>query len=170
MIRPIALAVSLLVLAAPTVAAEQTDEVKELVRLLKDRDPVVRARAATDAAEVQAAAVTKGILKLVKDSDWQVREAAIEALRTRAAEEDRRLAAKALAARLPALSAKNSDGDEYLQVIDVLHDLARPAAVGALLDFKLSEPQESAAARLMAVGNTPCKEAVEGLISFISKV
>ena len=163
----------LVVIGAPALADEgemtEKELVKDVLKRLKDRDAPTRAAAATDAAEVQDKSVTAQLIRLVKDKDMHVRQSAIEALAARSVPAQRKQAAQALAARLPALAARPVDLEEYRQVIAVLHDLAEPCTVKALLDIDVNEERDTAGERLMAVANIPCAEAIEGLIALASK-
>jgi len=158
------------IFAAPTMAAEDgKKKTADLVKKMKDRDATVRLAAVRDAAAHSSPELTSQFVRLVKDGDRLVRLAAVEALRGRSEEACKRKAAQALAARLPTLSAKSGYWDEYVLAISVLHDIAQPVSIDALLDLDNDEEREAARARLMAVANVPKPEAVDELIKFLSK-
>jgi HEAT repeat protein len=173
MVRVAPLAVLLaLLLATPLAAARDGDgprPASEVLRDLKGSDPVARLNAVEEARELQDASITRQLVKLIKDKDPELRTVCIDALRGRETPAGKKSAAQALAARLTALTGKAVHVEEYLLVIAVLHDLAEPVAIEPLLDMEVEEERETARARMMAVGNTPSREAVEALIAFASK-
>jgi hypothetical protein len=168
--RLLVLTLAVILLATPTAADEDVKKrTADLVKKMKDRDATVRLAAVRDATAIQRPELTSQFVKLVKDEDGLVRLAAIEALRGRGERTCKRKAAQALAARLPTLSVKSGYWDEYVLAIAVLHDLAQPESIDALMDMGLGEDPETAKARLFAVANVPDPEAVDELIKFLSK-
>jgi HEAT repeat protein len=172
MVRISILLTALLLLPAVRLFADEEPSpptAEEVLEQMKDRAPAVRLSGTVDAAKVQDKAVTAQLLKLLKDKDYQVRMAAVEALRLRKDEADRKKAASAIASRLPSLSKRPVDEEEYRFAIEALHDLAQEVSLKALLDLDLDEERGTAQDRLMAAANVPSAAAIEGLIDFLAK-
>jgi HEAT repeat protein len=162
------------VLAAPAFALPEEEEEaertpKDVVKDLKDRDRGVKLLAVAECAEYQDSAVGTQLTKMLKDKDFEIRMAVIDALAHRTGEADQKRGAQALASRLKPLSVKLSDAEEYEAVIDALAELAQPVSIKALIDMKLEEPEATALARLMAVAEVPHQDAIDALIKVGSK-
>jgi hypothetical protein len=172
MIRTTLLLITLLaVVATPALAGREGPPrgVTEVLKDLKGKDREARLAALDEARELQDKAISSQLLKMSKDRDLEVRLAAVDALRDRSAKADRLRAAQTLAGRLAALAGKVEHEEEYRLTISVLHDLAQPVAIRALLDLDVEEDPETARERLMAVANVPHADAIEGLIAFAAK-
>lgn len=157
---------------APAALAEDRvvlDSPEAVKKAMGNRDASVRLAAARAAAGLQDRIITSPLVKLLKDKELPVREAAIEALRGRVEKRDRRSAASGLAARIKPLLADEASKDELLLVIQALHDLAQETTVKALMDVSVNDDPEIVKARAMAVANVPSEEAIERLLQLGSK-
>jgi hypothetical protein len=165
MIRTTLLLITLLaVVATPALAGREGPPrgVTEVLKDLKGKDREARLAALDEARELQDKAISSQLLKMSKDRDLEVRLAAVDALRDRSAKADRLRAAQTLAGRLAALAGKVEHEEEYRLTISVLHDLAQPVAIRALLDLDVEEDPETARERLMAVANVPTRTPSRG--------
>jgi HEAT repeat protein len=166
----VTLAAVVLVLALPVTGAEKKDDkVADCLKRLKDKDASVRLAAVADMVELQDEKITSQLVKLIRDKDSDIRQMAVEGLRSRTSDAAKKKAAQVLAARLGALSKKSGHAEEFEGVIAALGDLARPESIDALIDIDTNEDAATAKARLMAVANCPDKKAVDELIKFLSK-
>lgn len=160
------------VLAAPALAMPEEEPertAKDVVKDLKDRDRGVKILAITECAEFQDSAIATQLTGMLKDKDFEIRLAVIDALAMRESDADKKRAAAALAPRLAPLTGKLQDAEEYEAIIDALAKLAQTCSIKALMDMKIEEDQTTAEARLMAVAEVPHKDAIEALIQFGSK-
>jgi hypothetical protein len=148
---------------------EQERTAKDVVKDLKDRARGIKLLAIAECAEFQDPAIASQLTKMLKEKDFELRLAVIDALAGRESDADQRRAAQSLAPRLKPLTGKLQDAEEYEAIIDALAELAQPSSIKALLEMKLEEDQATAGARLMAVAEVPHKDAVEALIQFGSK-
>jgi HEAT repeat protein len=173
MMRTTALLTLLVLLTLPLQPAFAEEEpvrtAKDILKDLKDRDRGVKLLAIAECGETQDTATTTQLTKMLKEKDFEVRAAVIEALAARKAASDQKRAATALAHRLAPLSKGAANVEEYLAVIAALDTLAQPCSIRALLDMEIEEDQETAKARIMAVAKVPSKEAIDALIAFASK-
>lgn len=148
----------------------QADDIDRLVEQLKSSDLAVRCEALKAAKEQGEPRLLSPLLGCLKDSSADVRTAAAQALGARVVDDDRKKASAALAARLPALSRKETEDPELMACLQSLHDLAQPNAIDALMDdITVDTPKAVARARLMAVGNIPDPKAIDELIAFVAK-
>ena len=162
----------LVLLAALPASAEDRvvlDSLETVKEALADRDAAVRLAAARAAAGLQDHALTSPLVKLLKDDEGPVREAAIEALAGRVAEKERKAAAKGLAARIAPLARDEVARDELLLVVGALHDLAQPTTIKALMDVGVNDDRQIVKARAMAVANVPHADAIDALLKLGSK-
>jgi HEAT repeat protein len=137
---------------------------------LKAEEDATRLAATEEATGVEAEELLAPLLRLLKDENRLVRQAAAKALGARASGEGSKKAAKSLAERLKPLSREPEDQEELLVVVQALHDLAQPSSVKALLDdLELETDEDVVEARGSAAANAPCREAVEGLIDLMSR-
>ena len=166
------LALLAILILAPSAAAEDRvvlDSPEAVKRAMGDRDASVRLAAARTAAGLQDHLITAPLVKLLKDKELVVREAAIEALAGRTEKRERKSAATGLAARIAPLAKEETTKDELLLVIQALHDLAQPTTIKTLMDVTVNDDREVVRARAMAVANIPDKEAIERLLQLGSK-
>ncbi len=170
-LKPLFSGLIVLLLLSSLAIAEQEAErtAKDVLKDLKDRDRGIKILAIAECAQFPDASIGTQLTKMLKEKDFELRMAVIDALKAREDKTDRRRAAQALAARLKPLTGKLQDAEEYEAVIDALGHLAQPCSIKALLDMKTEEDKATAQARLMAVANIPSKDAVEALIQFGSK-
>jgi hypothetical protein len=142
----------------------------KLAELMKSKDKAERLDAATKAKDDPSDLLTSPLTALLDDEELAVRTAAIDALAARSTLEAKRKAASALGARLSKL-AKHADAQsELIAAIEALGTLGQPSTVSTLLaDIALDTPLDVVRARLMAVANAPCAEAIDGLITFLAK-
>jgi hypothetical protein len=161
----------LLVPAAPARAEDEppSDPARAVLDGLASKDAEARLEAAKAAANLQDERLLVPLLKAAKDEVEGVRQAAIEALRTRSTGKDRRRAAQGLAARLPLLEKEAVREEELLLVVHALHDLAEPISIPALIDIPRDSDREVVKARLLAVGNVPSAKAIEALLVYGSR-
>lgn len=166
------LAFVLVALTTPAARAEDRvvlDSPEAVKRALGDRDAAVRLAAARAAATLQDHVLTSPLVKLLKDKEQPVREAAIEALAGRVEKREKKSAALGLAARIGPLEDDEQARDELLLVIQALHDLAQEATIKTLVDVGVNDDPEIVKARAMAVANVPCEEAIDRLLQLGSK-
>jgi len=167
------LALLALLLPSPALAEEEDrvvlDSPEAVKKAMGHRDAGVRLAAARAAAGLQDRLITAPLVKLLKDKEWVVREAAIQSLSGRVEKRDRRSAAAGLAARLGPLGKNEQAKEEMLAVIQALHDLAQPTTIKALMDVTVNDDGEIVRARAMAVANVPDAEAIERLLQLGSK-
>ena len=162
----------LVALIAPATLAEDRvvlDSPEAVKKAMGSRDAAVRLAAARTAAGLQDHLITAPLVKLLKDKERPVREAAIEALAGRVEKRERKSAANGLAARIAPLAKDEQAKDELLLVIQALHDLAQPTTIKTLMDVTVNDEQEIVRARAMAVANIPDAEAIERLLQLGSK-
>jgi HEAT repeat protein len=161
------LVLALLALAVPAEEDKALREAaSELVARMRSKDGEERLAATRETAMNQHHLVLSPLIKLLKDKDRRIREAAISSLGLRDDPKAARAAANALAARLRPLEGKEETREELLAVISALHDLAQPASIKALIDIKSGTDRDVMSARAMAVANVPSKEAIERLIQY----
>ncbi len=142
---------------------------KNVVKDLRDRDRGVKLLAIAECAEFPDSTIGVQLTKMLKDKDFEVRMAVVDALSKRKSDADRKRAAQALSARLKPLAGKLQTAEEYEAVIDALGKLAQPLSIKSLLDMTIEEERSTALARLMAVAEIPHKDAIDALIQFGSK-
>ncbi len=151
----------------PVDAAAQLEAV---LQGLKAKDAETRVKAATEARNLQDAALTSPLTRLLSDKELGVRSAVIDALGARADKSARKKAASALAARLRRLTKHVADQPELIQVIEALGVLQQSHTIKALMDdIDLEVDTEVVRARLFAVAAVPHKLAIEALITFMAK-
>ena len=145
--------------------------VEGVKKALGSDDGSVRLAAARAAFSMQDKKLTAPLVKLAKDDELPIREAAIDALVAREDKKERKAAAKGLAALLKPLTREPSGEDIAREdlLVPALHDLAQPIGIKKLLDVHTLSPAEQVKARLKAVANVPSKEAIEALIAFGSR-
>ena len=151
--------------AAALAGGREGDEAAgEIAKALGSKDVDAKMEAAKTAAGNQSSKLTTPLVKLLKDKDAGVRLAAIEALRVREAETEKKKAARALGARIKPLESKEEDRDEVLKIVAALHDLAQPVALKPLLDMRSDTERDMARARARAAANIPSKAVIDELI------
>jgi HEAT repeat protein len=161
------LVLALLALAVPAEEDKALREAaSELAARMRSKDPEERLAAARETAMNQHHLVLAPLVKLLRDKDKRIREAAISSLGLRDDPKAAKQAASALASRLRPLAGKEETREELLSVIQALHDLAQPVSMKALLDIKSGTDREVMRARAMAVANVPSKEAIDRLIQY----
>ncbi|MCG3133102.1 MAG: hypothetical protein HMLKMBBP_00195 [Planctomycetes bacterium] len=152
-------------------AAQVAAEADALIAKMNDaKFAATRLDGATGALSVQDAKLLPVLVKLLKDSDADVRLAAVKALGARTADDQKKKAAEALGARIKFIEKDVKDQMELIAVAKSLHDLAQPCTIDALLDgIQDDSDLDVAEARAMAVANVPCAEAIEKLIDHMSR-
>jgi hypothetical protein len=154
--------------AAPT--APSPPDPAKLVEAMKSKERSARLAAAEQARNVQDDKLLAPLVTLLDDEDLTVRRSAIEALGARTSAEARKKAAAALGSHL-AKSAKKPELE--IEVIAAAHAvgvLAQPSSLEALLaDIGVDTSPDVVRARLSAVANLPCAEAVDALIQVLAK-
>jgi HEAT repeat protein len=156
--------------AAADDRAEVPREVQAALTDMASDERGVREAAAKSALAMQHPALFAPLTKLLDDEHRAVREAALRALAARERNEERAKAARAIEARLEKLDREPGSPEEAAVVVQALHDLAQPTSIEPLLDGVLPTTEVGvAAARLMAVGNVPTKQAVEELIDHAAR-
>jgi HEAT repeat protein len=139
-------------------------------RALGSDEPETRLAAAKAAAGVQDKVLLPPLVRLLKDKEDVVRDAALDALAARTEEKQRKTAALSIATTLlRPLDRVPTTADRDLEepVVQALHDLAQEATIGHLLDDVHPEaPADLIKARLRAVANVPSKKAIEALIDY----
>ena len=155
--------------AADAAAAEAQKAAQALVERIKSEDAAVKKAALADALKVQHPLVTAALGKALSDADEAIRSAALAALVARTDDVAKKAAATSVAARLERIAKKNEDYTERMKVIAALHDLAQPSSLKALAaETGLDVAPEEIAARMRAIANLPCKEAIDEIIQFRS--
>jgi HEAT repeat protein len=157
--------------AAPAPAATPpAPEPAKIVEALKSKDRAERLAAAEQSRSVQDDKLIAPLVALLDDDDLTVRHTAIESLGARASAEARKKAAAALAAHLPK-TAKSADMEiELIATTKALGALAQPSSLSALMsDMGLDTSPDVVRARLAAVANLPCAEAIDALIQYLAK-
>jgi len=153
--------------AAPTPAAP---DAAKLALSLKSTDRQERLAATEQAKGVQDEKLFAPLVDLLEDEDLAVRHAAIEALGARTAPEARKKAAAALAPHLAKTAKKPELEIEVIATANAIGLLAQPSSVDALTaDIGVDTSIDVVRARLSAVANLPCAEAIEALIQFLAK-
>jgi len=167
--RGVGLVLAVLLAGGTPLRADETSAaVEALQKSLADRDPVQRHEAAQAALLVTAPGLAPQLIRLLRDDEPRIVEAAVAALVARADGKERRDAAKAMAALLKPLPREPDELDEAREdlLVPALHDLAQVVSIKALLDIHMEAPADRIRARLMAVGNVPADEAIDALISY----
>jgi hypothetical protein len=175
-LSPILLCVLLAASASPPVRADEgagldlasPDAVKQA---LGSRDARERLAAARAAVSLQDAKLTAPLVRLLKDDEPAVAEAALDALVARVDPKQRKAAAKGIAALLKPLK-REPDAEAVAReklLVPALHDLAQVVSIQALLDIHSQAPADLIKTRLHAVANVPSKEAIEELIDYAAK-
>ncbi len=160
--------------AQPPAPADPAKQAKSevdaiLERLGDEKSAVARVDGVLAAKSVQDPKLVPALVKLLKDENRDVRFAAAEVLGTRESEDQKKKASEALAARIRWLDKAESD-TEMLVVVKALHKLAQPNAIEALLDGVHDDSDHDVVeARVMAVANIPCADAIERLIDYMSR-
>ena len=155
---------------APAPAPAPDVDVDAVVAGLKSDDDAARLAAAEQAAEVADDAVTRPLARLLTDDRFEIRAASIRALGARSSDHAKKDAAKALAARMSALSKSVHDEGELALTVQALHDLAQPSTIRPLLDgIDDSASEDLYRARVMAVANVPHADAVDELIQHLAR-
>jgi len=149
--------------------ADEAAQAEEIVKGLQEKDGDALMDALRAAGTNQDRRLTVPLTRLLKDKNPAVRLAAIEALGLRKHVDEKKKAARALAARIQPLAKKEEDKAELLAVVSALHDLAEPVALDALLDdLPPDADREATEARLHAAGNIPDNKVIEELIRIAS--
>lgn len=153
--------------ASDAAAAAALKAATALAERMRSPDADVKKTALDEALAMQHPLITTALGKALSDADDSIRAAALKALVARADDAGKKAAANAIAARLERIAKKNEDFAERLKVIAALRDLAQPSSLRALAaETGLDVPSEELAARMGAIANLPCKEAVEEIIQF----
>lgn len=153
--------------AADAAAAEATKVATALVERLRSKDADERKQALEEAAKNQHPLVTGALGRMLGEIDDAARPALLAALTARADAPGRKAAAAAIAARLDRIQKSDDDYAERQKLVAALHDLAQPASLKALAaELGTDVTADELAARLHAIANLPCREAIEEIIKF----
>ena len=158
------LPIALLCAVALADGREDTEKAAEIAKALASKDVDEKMAAAKTAAGNQSAKLTAPLAKLLKDKNLGVRLAAIEALRVRTADAEKKKAAKALSARIKPVEGKEESRAELAKIVAALHDLAQLVALEPLLDMPLDVERDTAQARTRAAANIPSKKVIDELL------
>lgn len=171
-ILPLVLAFALL--AVPATAEEEGLDLsapESVKKALGSEDARARLAAARAAVSLQDHRLTAPLVRLLKDDEVAVIEAALDALVARTEAKERKAAAKGIVALLRPLE-REPDAEAIARekrLVPPLHDLAQPVSIKKLLDIHTQAPAELIKPRLHAVANVPSKEAIEELIDYAAK-
>jgi HEAT repeat protein len=166
----LALAAAASALAGDAAPAADPPDAAKVAEMLRSKEPDQRLAGAKAAKDEQAESVVAPLCSLLRDDDAGIRRATIAALAARQSVEGKKKAATALAAELPRLSKKLETSGDLILVANALGELAQPATVDALMaDIEIDTPTDVIKARLMAIANAPCPDAIESLIQFLAK-
>ncbi len=155
--------------ASDAAAAEATKVATSLVERLRSKDVDERRKAIDEAAKNQHPLVTGALGRLLGEVDDAQRPALLAALVARSDDAGRKSAANAIASRLERIQKSDDDYSERQKLIASLHDLAEPSTMKALAaELGNDVTTDEVSARLRAIANLPCKEAVEEIIKFRS--
>jgi hypothetical protein len=153
--------------ACADAAADAQKAAAALVERMGSADAETKKKAFGDALDVQHALVTAALVKSLNDPDQATRTAAIAGLAARNDEAGKKAADAGLSSRLERIVKKAELASERLALISALGHLAQPSALKALTaETGFDVPDDELRARLLAVANLPCKEAVEAIIKF----
>jgi hypothetical protein len=156
--------------APPATAPTPAPEPAKLVEAMKSKERAERLAAAEQARGVQDDKLLAPLVGLLDDDDLTVRHTAIEALGARASAEARKKAASALGAHLPKTAKSAETEIELIATAKALGALAQPSSLDALMaDMSIDTSPDVVRARLSAVANLPCAEAIEALIQHLAK-
>lgn len=154
--------------AAP--AATPAPDPAKIVEAMKSKERAQRLAAAEQARGVQDDKLLAPLVALLDDDDLTVRHTAIEALGARASADARKRAAAALGPHLSKAAKSPELEIELIATARAVGALAQPSSLDALMsDMSIDTSPDVVRARLSAVANLPCAEAVDALIQCLAK-
>ena len=137
---------------------------------LKSKERDARIEAARQAKDLQDDKLVAPLCALLEDEDAAVRQVAIDALGRREAADAKKKAATSLNAHLTKIGKKDGSDTEVILTAQALGRLAQTSSVDPLVsDIGLETSADVVKARLSAVANIPCAEAIDALIQFLAK-